>query len=144
MKRKDSVEPSKKHQTHRPYGPAQALPPEIPVFVYGTLKKGLSNHHYLEGGNATFLGQAITKKRFALYADLYPYVYPKEAISHIKGEVYLVDKETLARLDALEEHPDWYYREKTRVILEDGREMDAFIYFHDEPSGRLIPSGCYG
>ncbi len=116
---------------------------KVAVFVYGTLKKGFSNHHYLANGNATFVGKGVTKKRFALYADIFPYVTPREAVCHIHGEVYLVDKKTLERLDGLEEHPHWYKREKTWITLEDGREIETFIYFHYNPRGKLIPSGNY-
>ena len=120
-----------------------AQPPNIPVFVYGTLKKGFPNHHYLRNGNASFVGRGFTKKRFALYVDLFPYVYPQEEVSHIHGEVYLVDNHTLERLDMLEEHPHWYKREKTKIVLEDGAEIEAFIYFHPTPRGKLIPGGNY-
>ena len=71
------------------------------VAVYGTLKHGHRNHHWL--GGADMLGQdcltAIT-----LY-DLGPYPGAKLMPSTgVVVEVYAIDAERLARLDALEDY----------------------------------------
>ena len=109
------------------------------VFVYGTLRKGYWNHRLLE--NSKFLGEARTKEKYSLYADGIPYVV-KIPRTHIKGEVYEVDEETLRRLDQLEEHPDVYYREEIEVLL-NGKPIKAWIYFYPYPEGEFIPSGDY-
>ncbi|HBR05796.1 MAG TPA: gamma-glutamylcyclotransferase, partial [Desulfovibrio sp.] len=49
------------------------------VFVYGTLKRGLSNHFFLR--EARFLGQAQTVERYALYEDEIPLVTRSQAVS---------------------------------------------------------------
>ncbi len=71
------------------------------VAVYGTLKKGQRNHHWLEG--ATLIGHdrldAIT-----LY-DLGPYPGAKLAASNgTVVEIYAIDAQQLKRLDELEDY----------------------------------------
>ena len=112
---------------------------KIYVFVYGTLRKGYWNHRLLE--NSKFIGEAITKEKYSLYANGIPYVV-KTPKTQIKGEVYEVDIETLKRLDQLEGHPDFYYREKTDILI-NGKPIKAWIYFYPYQKGKIIPSGDY-
>ncbi len=109
------------------------------VFVYGTLLKGLSNHRLL--AEARFLGPARTKQRYALYLDYFPKVIAEEAVSPIIGELYLVDGRALALLDDLEDHPFEYRRQQVPVIMDDGAETPAWIYFHPRPGGHLVADG---
>ncbi len=109
------------------------------VFVYGTLRRGFPNHQLLAA--ARYLGSAQTLNRYALYVDSYPKVVPQEAVAPIRGEVYLVDSYTLALLDDLEDHPYVYRREQVPVLLDDGDEILAWLYFHPEPGGLLVPDG---
>lgn len=111
------------------------------VFVYGTLRKGQPNHRLLE--QSKFLGMAKTKKRYALYGNWLPFLSRARAVSQVTGEVYSVDDATLSRLDQLEGHPDMYKREQAQVILQDGAEISAWIYFCDTPQGDLIESGDF-
>ena len=72
------------------------------VFVYGTLKKGGSNHHCLK--DQKFLGAARTIPGFRLY-DLggHPGMIPlPEDQAGVIGEVWEVDAASLAQLDVLE------------------------------------------
>jgi gamma-glutamylcyclotransferase (GGCT)/AIG2-like uncharacterized protein YtfP len=74
------------------------------VFVYGTLKRGHGNHRLMTG---TFLGEdRISGKLYDLGA--YPAVGRADGVVH--GEVYLVDGDTMARLDRLEGIPHLYQR----------------------------------
>lgn len=109
------------------------------VFVYGTLRQGLSNHRVLAG--ARFLGQARTKAAYALYLEYYPKVVKEEAVCPITGELYLVDGPTLALLDDLEDHPFLYRREQAAVLTADGDETLAWVYFHPQAGGLLVPGG---
>ena len=112
------------------------------VFVYGSLRKGFWNHEaYLK--NSKFIGKGKTKEKYAMYADIIPYVVENEKISHIVGEVYEIDKETLKRIDCLEGHPNHYIRKKVPIILETGEELEAWLYFYPEPYGILVESGDY-
>ncbi|EHP85983.1 gamma-glutamylcyclotransferase family protein [Methanotorris formicicus] len=113
------------------------------LFVYGSLRKGFWNHEaYLK--NSKFVGNGKTKHKYAMYASIIPYVVEDEKISHIIGEVYEVNKETLERIDSLEGHPTCYKRKKVPIILESGKEIEAWLYFYPEPYGVLVKTGDYG
>ncbi|MGA2226610.1 MAG: gamma-glutamylcyclotransferase family protein [Syntrophobacteraceae bacterium] len=111
------------------------------AFVYGTLRKGQGNHYLLD--RSKFLGNAKTKMRYALYGSGVPFLSRTRAISQVIGEVYSIDDATLKRLDQLEGHPDAYKREQAEVVLQDGTELIAWIYFCDVAEGDLIESGDF-
>jgi gamma-glutamylcyclotransferase (GGCT)/AIG2-like uncharacterized protein YtfP len=111
------------------------------VFVYGSLKRGGSNHHYLH--NADCLGPASTVEAYALYLGDWPYLIRDEARQSIRGEVYRIDTATLARLDELEGHPHEYCREKTAIRLDNGQVLEAWVYFYPQAQGRLLTDGEY-
>jgi gamma-glutamylaminecyclotransferase len=115
------------------------------VFVYGTLKKGFSNHHLLSC--AKFIGTAVTEKHYALYEAGLPYVISGEQVSTIHGEVYLVDQVTLAILDNLEGHPNFYKREQVHVCLQTNKSYSekiiVWIYFYPKPTGQLKVDGIF-
>jgi gamma-glutamylcyclotransferase (GGCT)/AIG2-like uncharacterized protein YtfP len=112
------------------------------IFVYGTLRKGQGNHRYFLN-RSKFLGMAKTKKRYVLYGHGIPILSRTGAVSQVTGEVYSIDTATLERLDELEGHPDMYKREQAEVVLQDGTELTAWIYFYDTPRGDLIESGDF-
>jgi gamma-glutamylcyclotransferase (GGCT)/AIG2-like uncharacterized protein YtfP len=92
------------------------------VFVYGTLKKGYSNHRLLEG--ATCFGEAEVRDYSMVDGPGFPYAFPKTH-SWVKGEVYEVDD--LGPLDRLEGYPGFYNRSK--VIAQTGMGgMECWIY----------------
>lgn len=110
----------------------------IRVFVYGTLRAGESNHHFLRG--AALLGSTRLTSGFRLY-DLGPYpaaVKCREIKRALIGEVYEIDKETFSALDELEEYPQEYTRE-----LIDTDYGQAWIYLYRLSVMRLpeIPNG---
>jgi gamma-glutamylcyclotransferase (GGCT)/AIG2-like uncharacterized protein YtfP len=72
------------------------------VFVYGTLKRGGSNHHYLAG--QTLIGTARTVAGFTLYSlgDYPGLVAEATAAEGVSGEIWAVDAACLASLDILE------------------------------------------
>lgn len=109
------------------------------VFTYGTLKRGFPNHYFLR--QARFAGQARTVEPYALYADEFPLVYPGASVSTIRGEVYEVDDNTLARLDRLEGHPDHYRRTEIKVRLDTGETVRAWIYFYPRPGDQIVSDG---
>ena len=59
------------------------------IFVYGTLKRGLGNHHFLS--DSTYIGKGKTKKKYSLYVSGIPYVYKNENLYHILGEIFQVN-----------------------------------------------------
>ena len=80
----------------------------IQVFVYGSLKRGHSNHGFLQG--ADFVGAHSTRAVYTLL-DLgyFPGVIAGGTTA-IQGEIYRIDDDTLHALDRLEGHPEFYQR----------------------------------
>ncbi len=100
------------------------------IFVYGTLRKGMGNHHLLEGSG--FLGMGETVVRYGMYVlpGGIPYVKRRsERKAVIVGEVYEVDEDTLRRIDQLEGHPDFYRRRLVPVMLNGEEKIQAWLYF---------------
>jgi gamma-glutamylcyclotransferase (GGCT)/AIG2-like uncharacterized protein YtfP len=90
------------------------------VFVYGTLKRGEKNHHWLEG--ASWQGEAELSG--VLLHDLGPFPMAVIGEGTAIGEVYGVEEHGLARLDELEGYPRLYDRQM--LSLNDGRQ--AWVY----------------
>jgi gamma-glutamylcyclotransferase (GGCT)/AIG2-like uncharacterized protein YtfP len=80
------------------------------VFVYGTLKRGGSNHHLMAGQQ--FLGEARTPPGFRLYElGGHPGMIVKpDDRAGVTGEVWSVDAACLAQLDILEGLAEGLYR----------------------------------
>ena len=109
------------------------------VFVYGRLRCGFWNELLLR--NAKCLGTARTVQAYALYARPMPYVTVEEAVCPVWGEVYAVKGHTLRQIDSLMAHPTWYRRRVTPVLLEDGKEVSAWLYTRRGAGGSLVKSG---
>lgn len=116
------------------------------VFVYGTLRRGESNHHWLS--NAEFVGTGVTADRMILVnLGAYPAVVRDShhaSSAFIQGEVYRVTSTTFARLDILEDYPKLYGREIVPITLDDGNALSSWIYFlakNNWNPDRVIPSG---
>ena len=87
------------------------------LFVYGTLKRGCSNHRYLAGQE--FIAISRTPPGYRLY-DLggYPGIVSEpDDRDGVVGEVWSVDDEALQRLDRFEGiHEGLYRREPLRLL----------------------------
>jgi gamma-glutamylcyclotransferase (GGCT)/AIG2-like uncharacterized protein YtfP len=80
----------------------------IMLFVYGTLMRGERNHRTLRG--ARFAGEVQTLARYTLL-DLGGFPALQEGgTSVVKGELWEVPPDVLARVDRLEGHPGFYRR----------------------------------
>ena len=90
------------------------------VFVYGTLKRGEKNHHWLEG--ASWQGEA--ELNGVLLHDLGPFPMAVIGEGTAIGEVFAVEVRGFARLDELEGYPRLYDRQV--LSLSDGRQ--AWVY----------------
>jgi gamma-glutamylcyclotransferase (GGCT)/AIG2-like uncharacterized protein YtfP len=79
------------------------------IFVYGTLKRGGSNHHFLAG--QTFVGEGSTEPGFRLYAlDGFPGMIRRpDDREGVRGEVWSIDAGCLKRLDILEDIAEGLY-----------------------------------
>ena len=135
------MKPPSKTVRRRLGGVPDTAPPSHPLFVYGTLRRGFSNHRLL--GEARWLGTAKTKGHFAMYASGVPYVVLTEHVCPIVGEVYDVAPRLLAGLDAHEGHPRWYRRVLVDVVLDGGTGLQAWLYSFPVARGRLVPSGDF-
>lgn len=96
------------------------------VFVYGTLKKGEPNHHWLtnrENGVARFVARGSTVVKFPLVIGTrynIPFLLAKPGVgNHIQGEIYEVDDNMFGQLDVLEDYPRYYDRELQAITTED-------------------------
>lgn len=72
------------------------------VFVYGTLKRGDTNHHYLAGQN--YLGEARTVPGYTLYqpADYPGMIRQPDDAAGVTGELWEISAACRQRLDQLE------------------------------------------
>jgi gamma-glutamylcyclotransferase (GGCT)/AIG2-like uncharacterized protein YtfP len=106
------------------------------IFVYGTLKRGYSNHLYLAGQQ--FLGEARTAPGFRLY-DLggYPGMVPHaDDRDGVLGEVWAVDANALAHLDGLEGLADGLYRREVVALLPPFADQKIEAYIYARPLGK--------
>lgn len=107
---------------------------KVHVFVYGSLKRGLGNHHYLSEAGAEFCGFETLSGKFTMVSlGGFPAVCHDSTAPRrpMYGQLYAIEPEALIALDALEGHPRWYRREKLRT---DQSETRAWIY--------LFPDGA--
>jgi gamma-glutamylcyclotransferase (GGCT)/AIG2-like uncharacterized protein YtfP len=99
------------------------------LFVYGTLKRGCSNHRFIAGQR--FIGLARTPPGYRLY-DLggYPGIVTLAGDREgVVGEVWAVDAEALKRLDHFEGVHEGLYRRETLPLLPPfaDQRIDAYV-----------------
>jgi gamma-glutamylcyclotransferase (GGCT)/AIG2-like uncharacterized protein YtfP len=114
----------------------------IRVFTYGSLLRGFGNHRLLETNGAEFVGvNATAEHAFRMYDYCnggFPAVCRTDRDGEsIVGECYRVNAATLARLDALEGHPDFYRREPVRMA--DGSIAWTYLIDAERLEGRGLP-----
>ena len=101
------------------------------IFVYGTLMRGLRNHHKMK--YAKFLSAAKTMLPSYTLVQFPSQSSPgnvtpgmkKHGSACVRGELYLVDDDVLAMLDTFEDVGREY--ERSRIMLDDGSY--AWAYF---------------
>ena len=92
------------------------------VFVYGTLRRGGSNHFRM--AQASFV--AVGTVRGGLYRiDWYPGLVVDENAGAVKGEVFMTDAGTIAELDDFEGSE--YRRVRIAVVVGDGTGVGSVI-----------------
>ena len=100
------------------------------LFVYGTLKRGCSNHHFLTGQE--FVGEARTAPGFRLFALRgHPGLVARDEDQEgVAGEVWSVDQPALVRLDALEGLAEGMYRREVVPLLPPfaDRGIEGYLY----------------
>lgn len=103
------------------------------LFVYGSLKRGCSNVEQM--GDSKFLEKAITPSNYKLYDyGGYPalvQVEEGEGLA-IKGELWEVSEETLARLDKFEGvDQGLYFRDKLKIKGREDKLIESYYYNRD-------------
>jgi gamma-glutamylaminecyclotransferase len=101
------------------------------LFVYGTLKRGCSNHHHLAG--QTFLGVARTPPGYRLY-DLggYPGIAVRsDDRDGVVGEVWSVDDAALQRLDRFEGIHEGLYRRELLALMPPFADKQVHAYISE-------------
>jgi gamma-glutamylaminecyclotransferase len=97
--------------------------------VYGTLKRGHNNHHYING--AKYLGEAHLGKGYGLVVDGLPFLVEDKDGPGCYIELYEITEQQLAACDKLEGHPTFYIRRIVSVFeLETGHEVKAQCYIY--------------
>ncbi|TAM57743.1 gamma-glutamylcyclotransferase [bacterium] len=107
------------------------------LFVYGTLRRGREHAPRLE--RARFVARATARGR--LYLCHWPAFV--DGAGFVVGELYAVDEDLLALLDAFEGEGCLYARERREVRDEYGGRRDAWLYrwLGSVDGCRPIPSG---
>ena len=100
------------------------------IFVYGSLKRGFTNHSLLAGQR--FVATSRTEPRYKLY-DLGDFPGMVEATAggrSIKGEVWSVDSECLAQLEILEDTAHGMYARVPIPLLppDDKLSVEGYLY----------------
>ncbi len=100
------------------------------VFVYGTLKRGGSNHRYLAG--QTLIGTARTGAGFTLYSlGHYPGLVAEAAAAEgVSGEIWAVDAACLARLDILEGVAEGLYAREPAPLAPPHDRLTPAVQFY--------------
>jgi gamma-glutamylaminecyclotransferase len=110
------------------------------LFVYGTLKRGGSNHARLAGQK--FIAEAHTMPGYTLYSlGDYPGMIFQPADRHgVSGEIWEVDAETLAELDEFEGVPEGLYHRDTVPLLPPHAKaaVETYLYARHVDSARHI------
>ena len=104
------------------------------VFVYGTLMRGLSRHHYMNGGR--FEGEAAADGRLISLGEYPAFV---DGSGTVRGELYTFD-DLPAALDVLDEVEEFepadpdaseYVRDARIVRHVDGTQLLAWLYVYN-------------
>ena len=111
------------------------------LFVNGTLMRGLSLHHNLEG--AEFLGAYRTARQYRLHSidDVHPGMFEvDEGGVSVAGEFYRMSEEIWKKVEA-GEPPNLYCGP---VLLEDGRSVNGILYPRALAEGKFLDISEYG
>ena len=111
------------------------------LFLYGTLKRGGSNHLFLAGQR--FLGLARTVPGFTLYSlgDYPGMVRAPGDTAGVTGELWEVDDGCLAELDRLEGLDEGLYERIDVLLAPNPLAGSAQTYLYLHPHHGLAPVG---
>jgi gamma-glutamylcyclotransferase (GGCT)/AIG2-like uncharacterized protein YtfP len=120
------------------------LDESLPLFVYGTLRRGECNHEAHLGGRYVSVLPARLKDHARRVAAHGYFVIRPEPGAEVVGELFFLDaavyRETMEQCDRLEEIPagrlggDWYVRRVVEVETDDSQHR-AWAYLESDSSG---------
>jgi len=120
-------------------------PDPIRLFIYGTLKRGASNHAVL--ADQTFLGEATTVPGYRLFvvADYPGLVKDPTDRRGVQGEIWSVSREALRRLDDFEGVPEKLYRRSLVDLAAPDNQtaVETYFYLRNTRGRRPIISGIW-
>lgn len=105
---------------------------KLNVFVYGSLKKGFSNHYVMNLAKGEYIdGGVSSESKFTMCGVGNSFPGLLSGTGKFSGEVYSVPKESISyHLDMLEGYPDFYNRCSIKVTLNTSNdEVDALVYY---------------
>jgi gamma-glutamylcyclotransferase (GGCT)/AIG2-like uncharacterized protein YtfP len=112
------------------------------VFVYGTLRKGESNDHYLNQANCIEKNCFIEGTLFDTNWG-YPALLQTRGKVPVAGELYEVTEEELKELDLLEDYMENgnnnLYDRIIATIQTSNGEREAIVYVMNEAKEHFIP-----
>ena len=113
------------------------------IGVYGTLKYGHGNHGLIK--DSDFLGYGYTANKMRLCIEGLPFLIRGKHGSgrNVEIECYSVDDKTLAEVDSLEGHPEFYRRDVIGVRLDTKATTDGNINAAVYMVGKDYDSGVY-
>ena len=116
----------------------------IKLFVYGTLRPGMHNHHMIEG--AAYLGPAKTQQPMALVVSHgLPHAVATASGSVLVGDLFEISKQDLGPAHFMEVGAGYQATWHT-VQLDTGELHRAVIYTYNSrvlAIGRLVESGDF-
>ncbi|XP_078258341.1 gamma-glutamylaminecyclotransferase-like [Rhinoraja longicauda] len=115
------------------------------VFVYGTLKQGQPNHHYMISGikgRGKLCGRGITKDKYPLViAGKYniPFMLNEPGSGQeVNGEIYTVNSPLLQFLDEFEICPEMYQREQVKIRMVEWKASENKLCDKPDADGMLL------
>lgn len=108
------------------------------LFVYGTLMKDRSNHDaYLKGSRFFAKGRL---KDYALYnLGSYPAIKKVDG-SNVLGEIYIINNETLEKINYLESEGSLYRLNKLDINLDEDNKVKAYAYENLKEVHKMVHS----
>jgi len=102
------------------------------VFIYGTLKKDMNNHHILEQVDAEFISPVKTILKYPMFKlnDPFPYLQNNPGFGMIvRGELWEIEDKHKDKLDQFEGVPSLYINGKIDVECDNKVYCGVNVYF---------------
>lgn len=103
---------------------------DINVAVYGSLKRGFSNHFLLMNDYSEYYTSGTTDSGYSMFSlGGFPgVVRDKESDNKIFIEIYKINSNILSNLDLLESNGSFYTRELINISLPKSEIMKCWMY----------------